>query len=177
MELSRERKIFVGLFVTAVAALGVDQMLPGPAGASAGVVSPTLTGAVGAGSSEAGGTPPTGSIGKTLAVFAHKLQALDQGGSLDATLAGDAFAVPAAWLQTPEPGSPGQIASASPPGPPQFSLSSVMPTKRGGVAVIDGKTYRQGEQVGAFTLELVEPRSVVMRRGDELYRVALARQP
>ncbi|MFI4896614.1 MAG: hypothetical protein ACIARR_02185 [Phycisphaerales bacterium JB059] len=177
MELSRERKIFVGLFVTAVVALGVDQMLPGPSGASAGVVPPTLTGAVGAGSSEAGVAEPSGSIGKTLALFAHKLQVLDQGGSLDATLAGDAFAVPAAWLRTPEPGVEGQPASVSPPGPPRFMLSSVMPTKRGGIAVIDGKTYRQGDQVGAFTLELVEPRSVVMRRGDELYRVPMTRQP
>lgn len=177
MELSRERKIFVGLFVTAIGALGVDQVFLSPSGASAGVVSPALTGAVASTPAEAGLAPSTGSVGKTLAEFARKLQGLDDSASLDPALAGDAFAVPVAWLQTPETVSEPLAAQASPPGPPRFSLSSVMPTKRGGVAVIDGKTYRQGEQIGDFTLEAVEPRSVVVRRGEELYRVALSLQP
>jgi len=175
MELSRERKVFIGIFGTAIAALGIDRGLLGPSEASA--ATPTLSALSEEPiTSEADLTVQTGGIGQTISIFAQRLQELGGSESVDPAGGGDAFSVPAAWLAVESTASTGPTPQA-PAGPPSFKVSSVMPTQSGGIAVIEGKTYRKGEQVGAFTLEAVEPRSVVLKRGDSLYRVALDARP
>ena len=172
MELSRERKIFIGIFATALAALGIDRGLLGPSEASAApsvVAQPAVAPMTQAGV----GAAPTGNIGNTLALFAERLQGLGDGFEIDPVLEGDAFKVPAAWLEVEEPET-ARAAPKTPEGPPSLRLTSVMPTQRGGIAVLEGKTYRQGETIGDFVLEAVEPRSVVLRRGEQLYRVGLS---
>lgn len=171
MELSRERKIFIGIFGTALAALGIDRGLlaPSEAAAATPVSMPVIASPV----AEAGLAPQTGSIGNTLALFAERLQGLGGEFELEPVLDGDAFKVPAAWLDVEAPERE-QATPRTPAGPPTLRLTSVMPTQKGGIAVLEGKTYRQGESIGDFVLEAVEPRSVVLRRGDALYRVGLS---
>ncbi len=171
MELSRERKIFIGVFGTAIVAFGIDRGVLGASEASA--AAPIDLGAVAtAASSESGDPVQTGGVGQTISLFAERLQTLGNR-SVDPMSGGDAFSVPAAWLAV-EAAPDEAPAPQATVGPPTHRVTSVMPTQDGGIAIIDGRTYRQGEAIGSFVLETVEPRSVVLRRGDSLYRVGLA---
>ena len=179
MELSRERKIFLGIFGTALVALGVDRGLLGPSQASAASGAPAPVTSVIPGSAPTASAelaPASGSVGATLALFAERLEGLGKRIDLDPVLEGDAVKTPASWLEV-EAEESASGALRTPAGPPTFRLTSVMPTKRGGIAVIEGRTYRQGETIGDFVLEAVEPRSVVLRRDGQLYRLTLSARP
>ncbi len=172
MELSRERKIFIGIFGTALAALGIDQGLLGPSEAAAApVTSETLI--TSAPAIDATAPVQAAGVGRTISMFAQRLQKFGDG-TVDPLSGGDAFSVPAAWLAVEDTGANDAQTPQASVGPPTFRITSVMPTQNGGIAIIDGQTYRQGESVGDYVLEKVEPRSVVIRRGDRLFRVALA---
>ncbi len=175
MELSRERKIFIGIFGTAIAALGIDRGLFGPSEAAAaspsGMAQITLADPV-----EEGASVQTGGVGRTISIFAERLQTLGGDGAVDPMTSGDAFSVPASWLEV-EASEQETSTPKTPPGPPTLRVTSVMPTKSGGIAIVEGRTYRQGEAIGDFVLETVEARSIILRRGDRLYRVELSVRP
>ncbi|HEY0061660.1 MAG TPA: MSHA biogenesis protein MshK [Telluria sp.] len=77
------------------------------------------------------------------------------------TLSGDPTRPPAV-LSAPAPGS------AMPAPEQDLQLQSILVSKRAGgrrLAVIEGKTVREGERVGGAVIETIRPTEVVIRRG------------
>jgi MSHA biogenesis protein MshK len=80
---------------------------------------------------------------------------------------------PPPQLYLAAPGASGDVASGEP------QLQSLLISLRPGgrrVAVIDGKTLRQGERVGGAVLATIGDTYVVLRRGNQLQTIKLYRQ-
>ncbi len=158
MELSRERKIFVGVAIVAGAAFVIDRGILAPSGASAAPVI-SITPPAGA---EPGQGDQLGGIDETGIAIAQRLHELVVSEGVSGEASGDAFVFPESWT-TPiaapaEAAESGDSAAAA----PTFKLSAAMPTTRGGIAVIDGRTYRTGDRVGSYTLVGVMDRAVTL---------------
>ncbi len=162
MELSRERKIFVMVAGVAAAAFVIDRGVLGESQAAAGPILadvPLLSaGTPGQAGEQLGGIDQTG------AEIARRIRALVVESGVEGDGSGDAFAIPAEWTAPPQPipDADGASVQSTPVPRPTFQLSAAMPTKRGGIAVIDGRTYRTGERIGAYTLASVTDRAVTL---------------
>jgi hypothetical protein len=169
MGMPRERRIFVGLGAVAVAGLMFDKVFLAPAGAAAAPAEIAAAGPAGVVESAvaaAGSRLESGlreAIGRALAEHASEaLPAME-------------FGPRAAWTERAVPGvigQPAQTPAAAPAGEflpglarvPQLSL--VMPTSRGGVAVIDGQRLVVGQtHPDGFVLTGVQERSVTISLG------------
>lgn len=169
MQLSKQHKIYAAILGLAVAALAADQfvMAPPPAEEVAAApvtpqrterkpAAPSTMPAVASAPAEAGN-----------AAIAQRLKtvAAQQGAP---TTAADAFTPSTSWVHVPEKK---QEAAVSPDIElakqflRQHRLTAVMKSGGGGIAVIDGKPYKPGQQIDGFRLASVGERSAVLRRG------------
>lgn len=173
MGLSRERKIFVGLLGVAGAALVLDMgvLRPGEAGAS----QPSLPGVSTITDLITGGESEKSDADSGLMGLDAIAQRLRLGASEGATI-DDAFAFKDEWLReavdTPAP------SRATPRQAPGFSptLSAVMPSSSGGIAIIDGRSYRVGDQIGrsGYRLARVRGMGAVLSDGARTVELAIA---
>ena len=79
---------------------------------------------------------------------------------------------PPAVLTAPAPGT------ALPAAESGLQLQSILVSKRAGgrrLAVIDGKTVREGERIGGALIETIRPTEVVVRRGKQRQTLKLFR--
>ena len=82
---------------------------------------------------------------------------------------------PPAVLSAPA-ATPGRVASSA----PQFQLQSVLISLRAGgrrVAVIDGKTLREGDRVDGALVETIRATEVVLLKGNQRQVLKLFRPP
>ncbi len=173
MKLTKERKVFVGVLVVAVAALLMDQVFFAPASVSAGTVPPADASAGAAPTvlaEDAGAAPKTGS----LAPIARRVRETGVEGH---TLS-DAFSIPESWG--------GIAASAGTDGVEEpgidparaLSLSAVLPGASG-LAIINGHSVRVGEVVPGTGYRLISVRtgSAVLRDGAREHTLKMREAP
>lgn len=183
MGLSTERKVFLGVMAVAGIAFFVDQGLLGPAGASADMIEPQVDSII-AQPAIVTGTEPTKVAAAVL---------IDRIKSVSLTSSTDSFGSAFSLTQLVEQPIPAQIdgnndlnemgqglsqatsssfPSIAPKATDLPTLSSVMPSKSGGAAVLGGKLVRVG-QVGpaGYRLIGVEARSIVVERDGTQYTI------
>lgn len=167
MAISRERKIFAGLFVVAIGGLAFDKAFLSQADAAA----PAAPGLATASS-------PLAEVASAVQAKADIVirDAMDRllKEHIPDAMPDLAFGPAQAWIQPQDapaigivsPATPGQVEPSSPaPTPSTPTLSLVMPTDTGGVATIDGVTLRVGQtHPDGYRLISVEARSVMIER-------------
>ena len=165
MGIPRERQVFVGLGVVAVAGLMFDKVVLAPSGASASepaaLASATPAAAI---ASAAAGKLQSGlrdAIDRAFEAHAHERMPELLFGPDDAWLSAPAGPTAA---QPPSALAEEPVASGVLPGlDVRPTLSLVMPTGRGGLAVIDGKRIAVGEiHPDGYRLIAVDDRSVTI---------------
>jgi len=168
MGLSRERKIFVGLLGVAGLALVVDRGVLQPGEVSAKEVSLTDTIATLAASA---GTPGTGKTDEGAVLLPAMLAERLNLTGMDGGATTNAFALPASWVPTPRGPGPENRGSA----PLTLKLSAVMPSRTGGIAIINGATVRVGEEVehSGYRLARVTEGTAVLEHGDRTLELSL----
>ncbi|MEQ8770663.1 MAG: hypothetical protein RIB60_09150 [Phycisphaerales bacterium] len=170
MKLTRERKIFFGVLLAAVGALLVDQLVLGPPqSASADPVVPQV--AVTTAVASDGTAAPDSPSMQSLAGIAQRVRQL---ASSDHEIT-DAFLMPESWEPetTPEPEAidPTRAQDAS-----GLTLSAVLPSASGGVAIINGVSVRAGEAIPGtgYRLLRVGPGVAVVTDGQRAIQVRMA---
>lgn len=182
MGLTTERKVFIGILCVAGSALLIDQVVLRPSSAEA---MPVATAGLNDLLITPTSTPAQASVGSQLTMAQVLLDRLgeqstpSQGRSL-----GSAFTLDQ-LITTSTPGADqseaGGERSAQPALPvlaPAATdlpvLTSVMPSKSGGGAVLGGKLVQIGQQTQAgFELMEVRERSVILRRDGRLYTLTI----
>jgi hypothetical protein len=204
MGLTRERKVFVGMLVLAGAALLIDQGVLRPKSAAAGAPAPgasapaglsVLTEVVGQVQAAAAGALPADAASVDLSARLDELRdklAQASGGPEGHDLpfgtdADDGFALPTDWLPKPVAAEPAddtttvQPADAGPARTPSgIQLSAVLPSGKGGSAIINGQAVRVGQPIPgqtAWVLAGVRRDAVLLARGDDKRIVRLSGTP
>ena len=181
MGLTTERKVFVGILFVAGAALVIDQGFLGPSEASA--MPPTAPAA-----SDLLITPSSSpaqtSKGSTLSmaqVLLDRLGASESSPDVNRSL-GSAFSldqlmqasIATTTGEQNEPSVEPALPTISRDAPDLPALSSVMPSKNGGGAVLGGKLYRVGQETPeGFILREVRERGVILERDGVTYAVTI----
>lgn len=173
MTLSRKQKVLAGVAGVGLLAVAIDRGVLGPGQAAAApVISlPILDDS---GEQTGGGSlaTQTGGLDAPLTAIAEGIGRLFSREQIDPEASGDAFMTPASWTMiAPEPAA----SENEPVVVANLELSAAMPTRTGGIAVIDGRNYRVGDRVGVFTLEEVGARWVVLRGPSGPIRLELSR--
>ena len=187
MGLSRERKIYVGLFLVAATGLSFDRVFLGPASASAMGIDEVYADE----HVELIQTSADGQVANNLSSISVIRDRLEQKSSSDTTVASasmfsfhDLFPSPeteqqssatkqqTALLISDEGGAPQMVPHV--PQSPLPTLSAVMPARNGGGAVLDGKLVRVGDvHETGYRLIRVNKRSAVVSFGRKLFEITL----
>ncbi len=176
MGMSKERRVFVGLFALAISGLAVDRVLLSPSEAAAAidpaVQSPVgtverLTGALAAQAGGATGERLQDIIAERIdESVAQQAAMLRFGPSPDWIAAPDEVPSAGGLIDlTSVPGSPGRVPTGNARAE-SHSLTMVMPMSTGGIAVIDGVRLRVGQtHPDGFALIAVGDRTATIERG------------
>jgi hypothetical protein len=176
MKLTRERKMYAGLFVLAVVALGVDKFVLGPPQTQAAAqaqapepqrpaahAEPQGQAAVAAGAKQPG-----------LAALTLQMDHVSRAMGLDAKELPDVFQPPAGWVKPAAPKPQADVAAIF---AAQHHLLAVLKSSHGGIAVIGGATSRKslriGQKVDGFELAAIGERSVTFASGTQKIELQL----
>jgi hypothetical protein len=178
MKLTKERKIYVGLFVLAAAAFVGDQLFSGPshpeASAEAALVVPAAARTAAIASISTAKERASASLeqGGSSLRLAEKLAAVDREQALSTTELSDPFQTAKSW-DAPQVSSDNRPAAFA----QRHKLTAVMVSsaRNGGEsAIIDGELVRVGQSLDGFRLIEVSTRSAVFECNKQLARLALA---
>ncbi len=182
MGLTTERKVFLGLACVAGLALVIDQGFMGPKQASADIAPADSSPPA----SETVSVPTSAPAGKPAAmVLIDRLESLalsDQGESLGASFSLTKLVEPSIGLPITDGTSTSEQEEDSTASFPLIApkandlpiLSSVMPAKNGGGAVLGGKLLRVGQvDPNGYRLVLVHARSVLVERDGVQYAIEI----
>jgi hypothetical protein len=173
MKLSKSRiasLAALGLAVLALAAdrlwIGSGEASPRPAAASA---APAVTAL--APSAPTASAPAAGGVSAATgrASVADRLKTLAAGKSLDPDGVKEAFAPPESWMvQVAAPAAVPEEASPPSPDPAetfagQYKLTSVLISGSGGIAMVNGKMLRMGQEIGGYRLVGLAPGSATFK--------------
>lgn len=166
MQFNTQRKVYLGVFLTALAALGVDRFVLGSGAspvASAEAASPVVAAAkpVQAEAAGAAGLMPVVSVGAQL-----------RGRSASAARASSAFAMPMAWAAATA--KPVVKVEEQPERPLSARLTSIVRGADGWRAIVNGRTVRVGEAVDGWVASTMAARSVVFSRDGREVTLALS---
>jgi hypothetical protein len=175
MGLSTERKVFIGLFTVAAAALIMDQAILGPSSAGADVINTGLDLSVEPVPAIA---EPVGSRLEATAasLLNERLADVAVGDAGADSLLNSLFMQPKAPVASIDAGlSSRQVQQSQASVPSNLpGLSAVMPTSNGGAAVLDGVLLREGEtNASGYRLITVERRSVTIEKNGKSYILAV----
>jgi len=181
MKLNRSRIIVLALLAVAAVALLVDRLL----------LAPSATGpkqALGA----SGTTPATTGVQESASAidgdarprFADRLRATAEQCELDPAGMRDGFTPAEAWLKELVAAPPPAESDPAPPAGPspgdlfaqQHTLTSVIMTRSGGSAVVDGKVVPLKQTVDGFTLVRLTRDAAVFEAAGEQVELRLRRQ-
>jgi hypothetical protein len=167
VKLTRERKIFLGLLGLGAAALAVDRVFLGPAGASAAVGETPSAKAVAAAPAPAPVRPEKRATGPSLA---QRLRGATT--RLDASSTKDAFKPSSAWGVTPA-----KVPAAASEDAQTFQathhITSILQAGDQAIVMIKGKTYRVGEVVDGYRVVEIRTRSAVFQGNGPAFEVSL----
>lgn len=175
MQLTKQRKVYGVVVSLALSALGVDRFWLGgsePAASSAAtqqVAAPQPAKKV---VTAAAPAKPQETNLAGLAALAVRMRNVAEVERLDLADAKDAFRPPPAWageVKKAQPAAPAQAAEPPPDPATAFRekhhLIAVLKSTHGGVAILDGKTFRIGKEVDGFRLARVGDRTAVFQSG------------
>lgn len=179
MGMPRDRKVVVGLGAVAVAGLMVDKLFLAPGDAAASPPAPSAPAATPAAPATAGLVTPRVESGiRDTMLRLFQTEGVDVPPQLqfgpDPTWTIRAEAVPA--LAASEPlAEPAALSGGVLPGLSKVpTLSLIMPTRDGGLAVIDGHRLRPGEiHPDGYTLVAIQDRSVTIAMGGSTASLSL----
>ena len=160
MKVTKEQKIFIGLLVVGLVALGVDRFMLTPSSAEASEDASTLLVAK---PQAAKPTPPPNAksaVAATANPVAQKLLALSESLHIANTPVKDTFATPVAWTDKPGTVAGGKRFDQA------HSLSGVMVSGRHPAAMIDGKLVSVGQTIDGYKLVAVAQGTAVFQFGD-----------
>jgi hypothetical protein len=167
MKLTKERKIYVGLFVLAAGAFLGDQLFSGPNAASADVEPAAVATARPASSPASASVSPRAAMTVQLA---ERLRTLDHDQALSATALSDPFKLSKSWDGLSDAPADGQAWSFS----RRHRLTAVMVSgARGGSAIIDGQLVAVGQSLEGFKLVEVSTRSATFEHDKQIARLTL----
>jgi hypothetical protein len=169
MKLTKERKIYAGLFVAAACALIGDQLFSGsqpvPASAVAAIVASAEPHKAAA-PVIAASSPRSA----TLVGLAQKLRNLDHDQVLSASALSDPFQMPKGWDNASDSPADNRVATFS----QRHHVSALMVSgARGGSAIIDGQPVRVGQSLDGFKLVEVSTKSAVFEWNKQVARLVL----
>jgi hypothetical protein len=175
MKLSKSRiaaLAALGLAVLALAAdrlwIGSGETSPRPAAASSAPVATALAPAAPTGSAPAAGNV---SAATGRASVADRLKQLAAGKNLDADGVKEAFAPAESWMvQVAAPPAVAEEAAPKPSDPVEsfadtHKLTSVLISGSGGIAMVNGKMLRMGQEIEGYRLVGLAPGSATFRSG------------
>lgn len=167
MQFNTQRKVYLGVFLTALVALGADRfLLSGGASpvASAEAAAPEVAAAkpVSAEARAALLLPVVG-VGEQL-----------RGRSASAARAASAFAMPMAWAAATAAAKPAAKVEEHAERPLSARLTSIVRGADGWRAIVNGRTVRVGESVDGWVASVMAARSVVFRRDGREVTLALS---
>jgi hypothetical protein len=173
MKLSKSKLISLAALGLAVAALLVDRLALGPDGAPP-KSAEAATAARPAATSTPSATPASAAApaapGAAPVRLADRLKALAAAPNLDPLHARDAFMPPESWLaqsRAPETAASAPAADPAEKFIREHKLTSVLMAGDGGIAMVNSKALRVGQEVDGFKLVRLEPGSAVFRGGDD----------
>jgi hypothetical protein len=186
MNLSKSRKVMLGLLGLAVVAFAADKLLRGGdtlqpnAAAAQGLpggtlpaLQPALTDRPAA-TDEAKAAPALSSV-------AERLKGLAETSGLNPDLARDAFLPPDSWIAQPPAPAPATVVAVDPAADfaGKHKVTAVILVGNAGSAIIDGKVMQIGQELGGFALVRMAAGSVVFKAisGSSEVELRLARAP
>jgi hypothetical protein len=167
MKLTKERKIYAGLFVLAACAFAGDQLFSGPKEAAASVDAAVVATAQAA-PAAAGATKPNPHSANTTQL-AQRLRALDHEEALSASALSDPFKLSKTWDGAALAQGDGSISSFI----QRHRLTAVMVSGVRGSAIIDGELVRVGQSLEGFKLVEVSTKSAMFERNKQIARLTL----
>jgi len=187
MKLSRSRIIVLVLLAAAAAALAVDRLVlaPSASGPKQAVASPAAASASPSVKQPVADGLVEASIGAAGSRLADRLQTASEQFELDPAGMRDGFRPVDAWLADLAPPAPpaedAQPALPAGPSPADLfasrhTLTSVMLSRRGGSAVVDGKVVRLNQALDGFTLVRLTRDAAVFEADDERVELRLHQQ-
>jgi hypothetical protein len=179
MKLSKTKMVWLGALGLAVAALLLDRLAMGPGAMPKSASAEAVPSAVPAHKSADAAVPAAHATPAASLRLADRLKALATA-DLDPIHARDAFATPESWLAQPKPvEAPAAVAPTADPAEKfvrEHKLTSVLLASDGGVAIVNGKVLRVGQEVDRFTLLRLEPGCAFFHSCDEGVDVQLRTQ-
>jgi len=165
MKLTKERKIYAGLFLVALCALVGDQIFSGPSAASAADTEPVASATVHA------AAPAVTQHSAIIKQLAQRLRTLDHDEALSASAVSDPFKLSKSWESASDGPTDNRVWAFN----QRHHLTAVMVSgARGGSAIIDGDLVRVGQSLEGFKLIEVSTRSATFECNKQLARLALA---
>lgn len=165
MKVTKEQKVFFGLLVVGLVALGVDRFVLSPGTAEASDDSASLLVAKAPTSAAGAASPATAVKSPAVATannpIAQKLNDLSESLHLANAPVKDSFSVPAAWNE-----KPGTVGATGKSFEQSHELSGVMVSGRHPAAMIDGKLVQVGQTVDGYKLVSVMQGAAVFQSAD-----------
>ena len=168
MKLTKERKIYAGLFVVAACVFVGDQIFSGPKEAAA-----STDQAVVATARPPHAAPPASTASTHSRItnqLAQRLRTLDHDQALSATALSDPFKLSKAWDNGSDALADGRAWSFN----QKHHLTAVMVSGGRGTAIIDGQLVRLGQSIDGFKLVEVSTKSAVFECNKQIARLVLA---
>jgi hypothetical protein len=169
MKLSKSKVISLAALGLAVAAMLVDRLVVGPDAAAPKSAEATIASRPAAPAAPA--APATTVPASAPIRLADRLKVLAEAPNLDPLHARDAFVPPESWLAQPKTPETAAAAPAADPAEKfihEHKLTSVLTAGDGGIAMVNGKVLRVGQEVDGFKLVRLEPGCAVFRGGDDV---------
>ena len=187
MKLTKQRIVLLGLLGLAGVAFAVDYLiLPAPAAAPkpAAASSPLPARPIGPGAPAARpASAPPAATAAPASTLADRLRRAGEGLDMDPMNLKDAFVPPESWLARPQTPAGPAAAPAAPvaDSADQFvhehKLTSVLIDSDGGIAIVNDKVLRVGQEIDGYRLVRLAPGTALFTSGDGSVNVRLRTVP
>lgn len=168
MKLTKERKIYAGLFLVAVCAFIGNEVFSGPSEASAADAAPVASAPV---RTAAPAAPTVSQHSAMTDQLAQRLRTLDHDEALSASAVSDPFKLSKSWEGASDGPTDNRVWAFN----QRHHLTAVMVSgARGGSAIIDGELVRVGQSLEGFKLIEVSTRSATFECNKQIARLALS---